>query len=223
MEFSERIKQLRLDNGYSQTGLAKELFVTRQAISKWERGLGKPDHEVLKQISCFFNISIDDLLKQEDDLIPSANEREQTVESIQLNATNNLPDDPYIAIKNYFQKIKQFSKKPMNFLKTTDQHFFYMGLIALFPGFLYPGFLLFSLPLMFMAFQYGKNKLFYSITVVLSSLLIMVAAYGYMSWQFGWFSNVEVIPLDTEVSEETEQPEAEITEDFSKDSVNLID
>ena len=68
MEFSDRIKQLRVDKGYSQTGLAKERYVTRQAVSKWERGAGKPysDHEVLKQISNFFNISLDDLLNQDD-------------------------------------------------------------------------------------------------------------------------------------------------------------
>ena len=45
-----------------QEELAKNLFVSRTAVSKWESGRGYPNLDSLKDISKFFAISIDELL-----------------------------------------------------------------------------------------------------------------------------------------------------------------
>lgn len=68
MLFNEKLKILRKERKLTQEQLAEKLNVSRQAITKWETSDGIPDIENLKQISEFFNISIDELVKQEKDL-----------------------------------------------------------------------------------------------------------------------------------------------------------
>ena len=62
MEFNQKLQVLRKEKGITQEQLAKELFVSRTAISKWELGRGYPNLESLKDIAKFFDISIDQLL-----------------------------------------------------------------------------------------------------------------------------------------------------------------
>lgn len=68
MQFSEKLKMLRKEKGFTQENLADELNVSRQAITKWESGDGIPDIENLKQISILFNTTIDELVKEEKDI-----------------------------------------------------------------------------------------------------------------------------------------------------------
>lgn len=65
MNLNEKIKSLRKNKGLTQEGLAEELNVSRQAITKWENGIGIPDIENVKAISTLFEISIDELLKDD--------------------------------------------------------------------------------------------------------------------------------------------------------------
>lgn len=58
----ERLCKLRKQHGYSQEQLADELGVSRQAISKWERGEASPDTDNLIALARLYNISVDDLL-----------------------------------------------------------------------------------------------------------------------------------------------------------------
>ena len=66
MEFNQKLQKLRKDKGLTQEELAKELFVSRTAISKWESAKGYPNIDSLKEISKFFSVSIDDLLSGEE-------------------------------------------------------------------------------------------------------------------------------------------------------------
>lgn len=61
IEFGSRIKNLRLSKGITQNDLAGILYVTPQAISKWERGISYPDISSLPQIAKYFEVSIDTL------------------------------------------------------------------------------------------------------------------------------------------------------------------
>ena len=54
--------ELRTKNGLSQDELAKKVFVTRQAVSRWENGETVPNTETLKLLSNLFNVSINTLL-----------------------------------------------------------------------------------------------------------------------------------------------------------------
>ena len=69
MNFAEKLKELRKQNGISQEQLAEKIYVSRQAITKWESGNGIPDIENLLAISALFNESIDSLLSEEKSLI----------------------------------------------------------------------------------------------------------------------------------------------------------
>ena len=62
MELSERIIRIREENGLTQEQMAERLFVTRQAISKYERGLSCPSLDVLRLLCKEFNVNMDDLL-----------------------------------------------------------------------------------------------------------------------------------------------------------------
>lgn len=63
MSFGENLQKLRKGKNISQENLAEELKVSRQTIGKWENGTTYPETEVLIQISDFFDVSIDTLLK----------------------------------------------------------------------------------------------------------------------------------------------------------------
>lgn len=62
MEAKDILVQLRTRKGLSQEELAEELFVTRQAVSRWERGETLPNPQTLKALSRLFDVSINTLL-----------------------------------------------------------------------------------------------------------------------------------------------------------------
>ena len=62
LEPKDVLRQLRTEKGISQEALAEKVFVTRQAVSRWERGEALPQTETLKLLSRFYNVSINTLL-----------------------------------------------------------------------------------------------------------------------------------------------------------------
>ncbi len=62
METKDIILELRTKNKMSQDELAEKVFVTRQAVSRWESGETVPNTETLKLLSKLFDISINTLL-----------------------------------------------------------------------------------------------------------------------------------------------------------------
>ena len=62
METRDIIIKLRTARGLSQEALAEKIFVTRQAVSRWETGETTPNTETLKLLSRFFDVSINTLL-----------------------------------------------------------------------------------------------------------------------------------------------------------------
>ena len=61
MDTKEVIFELRTKNGLSQDELAEKVFVTRQAVSRWENGETVPNTETLKLLSGLFGVSINTL------------------------------------------------------------------------------------------------------------------------------------------------------------------
>lgn len=62
METKDVILNLRTKMGLSQDALAERVFVTRQAVSRWENGDTVPNTETLKLLSELFDVSINTLL-----------------------------------------------------------------------------------------------------------------------------------------------------------------
>ncbi len=91
MSLAERLKYYRNKSGLSQATVAKELKASRQAISKWENDRGYPDIDNLILLSNTYEVSIDQLLKE--------------IEEIQEEITNNKVEG------NQKRKSLIFSKK----------------------------------------------------------------------------------------------------------------
>ena len=77
MEFNEKLQELRKQKGLTQEELAKSLYVSRTAISKWESGRGYPNIESLKAIAKFFSITVDELLSTDEILTIAEEDNKQ--------------------------------------------------------------------------------------------------------------------------------------------------
>ena len=69
METKDVLLELRKKNNLTQDELAEKLYITRQAVSRWESGETTPNIETLKLLSKLFNVSINTLLGSPQKLI----------------------------------------------------------------------------------------------------------------------------------------------------------
>ena len=69
METKDIIYELRTKKGLSQEELAEKIFVTRQAVSRWENGETIPNVDALKLLSRLFDVSINTLLGSPRELV----------------------------------------------------------------------------------------------------------------------------------------------------------
>ena len=60
--FGNRILELRLSFGFSQSELAERVGVTNKAVSKWETGKSKPTTNVIRKLAALFNVDVNKLL-----------------------------------------------------------------------------------------------------------------------------------------------------------------
>ena len=83
---SERIYKFRRKSGLSQEQLAEKIGVSRQAISKWESGTSTPELEKLLTLCECFNITLDELVKNE----VSAEGKNEESQKLKENKGSNL-------------------------------------------------------------------------------------------------------------------------------------
>jgi len=62
VEIAQRLAELRRERGFSQEGLAEQLGLSRQAVSKWENAKCLPETSVLPALAEALGCSIDNLL-----------------------------------------------------------------------------------------------------------------------------------------------------------------
>ena len=84
-QIAERLQKLRKEHGYSQEQLADELGVSRQAVSKWERGEASPDTDNLIALARLYKISVDGLLFN--------NCTEEVKEEVKEEVTESAPEE----------------------------------------------------------------------------------------------------------------------------------
>lgn len=65
MDFGDKLKQYRLNEGLSQEQLAEKIGVSRQAITKWETKRGLPDVENMVILAEVFKLTLDELVLEE--------------------------------------------------------------------------------------------------------------------------------------------------------------
>ena len=71
IQTANRLCELRKARGLSQEELADKLNVSRQAVSKWERGESSPDTDNLIELAKIYGITIDELINGEGTQKPS--------------------------------------------------------------------------------------------------------------------------------------------------------
>lgn len=98
MLLNEKITIIRKMNNLTQESFAEELGVSRQAVSKWENGSSVPDVQMLIRIADFYNMTLDQLVRDDYDLpISCADETKLT--------DNDLPPKDNFGIDTYLGKI----------------------------------------------------------------------------------------------------------------------
>lgn len=90
MLFNEKLKKIRKESSLTQEQLAEKLNVSRQAITKWESGDGVPDIENLKQISKLFNITIDELVKEEKNVQIEGEKGNSYIKELEIDHTKHF-------------------------------------------------------------------------------------------------------------------------------------
>ena len=74
MTFGEKLTGLRKREGLSQEALAEQLGVSRQAVSRWERGVGYPDINTLEPLADALGVTLTELMKCSRDKEKSSDE-----------------------------------------------------------------------------------------------------------------------------------------------------
>ena len=90
MDTQNVILELRTKMGLSQDELAEKVFVTRQAVSRWETGEAVPDTEKVIQLSRIFHVTTDYLLLDIDEAPQSAAPAENNRETDQRAAEKRM-------------------------------------------------------------------------------------------------------------------------------------
>lgn len=80
MALGEKLKESRIKKGYSQGDVAELLHISRQSISKWENGNSYPDLDNLVKLSNYYEVSIDELLKENQEFKKKIAENEVKIE-----------------------------------------------------------------------------------------------------------------------------------------------
>ncbi len=64
--FSQRLKQLRKEKGITQDKLAKHFNLCTSTVGNWEIGKRQPDHDMLRNLSDYFGVTLDYLMGRSD-------------------------------------------------------------------------------------------------------------------------------------------------------------
>lgn len=106
MEVGQRIKACRNEQNMTQDFVAEQLGVTRQTISNWENGRSYPDIERVIRLSELYHLSLDELLKGDQNM----------VEHLQENTTVNY----FLKLFSLLMILNIFLMVLMLILKTTN-------------------------------------------------------------------------------------------------------
>ena len=83
MEIGKKLKDARMKSGFTQEMVAEKINVSRQTISNWENEKSYPDIISVIELSSLYSISLDDLLKGDDEMMEHLQESTNVVKSNQ--------------------------------------------------------------------------------------------------------------------------------------------
>lgn len=115
MKFNEKLLEMRKKQGLSQEELGMELQVSRQTISKWEAGQSYPDFQRLVMLSDYFNITLDELVKNID---------------VQDVREKNLTDEKISSIFSDIERAKNICSKLIKYLSISGYFILFFTIIV---------------------------------------------------------------------------------------------
>jgi len=86
MTFHEKLRECREESGLSQNDIAERLSISRQAVSKWERGINEPDIETIVRLSDIYNVTIDQLLRADLSIVKRLAVKERSYKKLLITA-----------------------------------------------------------------------------------------------------------------------------------------
>ncbi len=107
MNLGHKLRNLRENLNKTQTEVAKDLKITPQAYSQYERNVRIPDIEMLKKISDYYSVSVDYLLDRTDSSEAFYSKKEEKINNNALYDLSGLPEEAICQIKDYIDFIKE--------------------------------------------------------------------------------------------------------------------
>ena len=98
--FSDNLKRIRKEKGFSQEQLAVKLNIVRQTVSKWEKGLSVPDADLLMKLAEVLDVTVDDLLGKKIDIADDENKTDKlSLELAKLNERLDIYENKLSKLK----------------------------------------------------------------------------------------------------------------------------
>lgn len=160
MELGDRLKQARINKGFSQADVAEFLHISRQSISRWETGKTYPDIDNLVELSLYYEVSIDELLTETKILQQEINEKTE-----QMN-------------KN-MEEIEEKQKKLTQLFSTESDESWVLLIFTVFSIAIAP-FGLIAIPLIL--WRNKKENQFYKLILFLSCIIFIYNIHVLITW-----------------------------------------
>ncbi|HCM88581.1 MULTISPECIES: helix-turn-helix domain-containing protein [Vagococcus] len=160
MTLGRRLKQVRVEKGFSQAEVADFLNISRQSISRWETDKAYPDLDNLVELSKYYEVSIDELLTETKVLQHEINQKTE-----QMN-----------------KNIEEIEKKrqKLNQLLSSDSDESWVLLLFTALSIAIAPFGLIALPLVL--WRNKKDNQFYKLIVILSILIFVYNVHVFTVW-----------------------------------------
>lgn len=109
--FSIRFKEERKNKGLTQEQLAKEFFLNKSSISRYEKGTQMPEMVMLQKFAEYFDVSVDYLLGRTDERNlnkekPKLDPSIKTIAAHRININEDLPDEAIAKINDFIRMVE---------------------------------------------------------------------------------------------------------------------
>lgn len=192
MNLGEKISYLRKKESLSQETLGQMLYVTRQAISRWEHGESEPNKDNLMKMSELFIVPIEWLLNNDKGIEDLSIKPEKDKETDEGKIPENDPEDStakqIAELFSWNNVTKAIKEKPVLSI-------LFLGL-ALFPGLFYPLLLLVTLPLMIISLVTDQYGVYIKLVAVIIAFLLFLAVLMELD-VLGLFRRTEIREIET--------------------------
>lgn len=118
VEFGEKLKNLRIERGLTQSQVANDLGITQASVFKYEKGLRRVPMNMIITFANYFNISVDELIQSD---VPSNNVKEETEIRVTIHNKQHKRFIEYVLEKNPTDKELEGLKSYFDFIMSNRE------------------------------------------------------------------------------------------------------